>query len=199
MQKITKPLLKKLYLLDKNSSPEISKILNCSQHKINYWLVKYNIPKRSISDAIYQKCNPNGDPFKIKKAKTLKDAKLLGLGLGLYWGEGNKKSKNSIRLGNTNPLIIKKFIEFLMDILGTRKDKLRFGLQIFSDMSAKDTLRFWLKELNEFGIIKNQFFKVTVTPSRSIGNYREKSKWGVLTVHFANTKLKNLLDSMLPL
>lgn len=148
---------------------------------------------------MYQKYNPNGDPFKIKEARTLKDTKLLGLGLGLYWGEGNKKNKNSIRLGNTNPLIIKKFIEFLIDILGIHEHKLRFGLQIFSDMSAKDTLKFWLKELNEFGIIRNQFFKITVTPSRSIGNYREKSKYGVLTVHFCNTKLKNLIDSMLPL
>jgi len=36
--------------------------------------------------------------------------------------------------------------------------------------------RTWLKELRKFGINKSQFFKVTVTPSRSIGNYREKSK-----------------------
>jgi hypothetical protein len=67
-------------------------------------------------------------------------------------------------------------------------------LQIFSDMSKRKSLEFWLKELGKFGISKSQFFKVTVTPSRSIRNYREKSKWDVLTVHFSNTKLKNLLD-----
>lgn len=199
MQKISRQLLCGLYLLDKNSSSEISKILKCSEHKVNYWLTKYKIPKRSISEAIYQRCNPNGDPFKVKEIKTLAGAKLLGLGLGLYWGEGNKKNKNSIRLGNTNPLIIKKFIEFLVDIFGINKNKLRFGLQIFSDIPEKRALNFWLKELSEFGIIKNQFFKVTITPSRSLGNYREKSKWGVLTVHFSNIKLKNLLDNMLPL
>ena len=188
-------ILKKLYTNEKKSSAEVAKILNCSAHKINYWLEKYSIPKRSISEAIYSKCNPDGDPFSIQSIKNTKDAKLLGLGLGLYWGEGNKKSKNSIRLGNTDPALIKSFLEFLVKILGIEKRKLRFGLQVFSDMSANKSLSFWLKELKKFDINKSQFFKVTVTPSRSIGNYREKSKWGVLTVHFANTKLKNLLDN----
>ena len=177
----------------------MSKIFNCSEHKINYWLAKYNIAKRSISEAIYQKNNPNGDPFKISPTNTIKDSKLLGLGLGLYWGEGNKKNKNSIRLGNSDPRIIKKFTEFLIKIFRINKEKLRFGLKIFYDMSEKETLNFWLKELEKFGINKSQFFRVTITPSRSIGNYREKSKFGVMTVHFANTKLKNIIDNMLPL
>lgn len=98
--------------------------------------------------------------------------------MGLYWGEGNKKNKNSIRLGNTEPRIIKHFIKFLIDMLGIYKPKLKFGLQIFSDISGKSALSYWLKELKEFGINKKQFFKVTITPSRSIGNYKEKSKWG---------------------
>jgi len=188
-------VLRRLYIEDGKSSFEIAKVFNCSEHKINYWLLKYSIPKRSISEAIYNKNNPDGDPFKIKPIRTQNDAKLLGLGLGLYWGEGNKKNKNSIRLGNTDPAIIREFIRFLIRIFGIKKEKLRFGLQIFSDLFKEVTLNFWLKELKEFGINKNQFFKVIITPSRSLGNYREKSKWGVMTVHFANTKLKNLIDS----
>lgn len=194
-----KEKLRNLYLDNKKSSPEIAKILNCSEHKINYWLAKHNIPKRSVSEAIYQKHNPKGDPFKIKLINSIKDAKLLGLGLGLYWGEGNKKNKNSIRLGNTDPGIIKKFAEFLVEIFAVNKSKLRLGLQIFGDMSEKMALNFWLKELKEYGINRSQFFKVTITPSRSLGTYREKSKYGVLTIHFCNKKLKNLIDSMLPL
>lgn len=191
--------LESLYIEKGKSAFEISKDLRCSEHKINYWLCRYNIPKRSIADAMYKKNNPNGDPFKIKEIKALKDAKLYGLGLGLYWGEGNKKNKNSIRLGNTDPSIIRRFIEFLIKILGIKKSKLKFGLQIFSDISKKKALNFWLKELSSFNVSTSQFFKVTITPSRSIGNYREKSKYGVITVHFSNTKLKKIIDSMLPL
>lgn len=192
-------LLRDLYVKKKRSSSEIAKLYRCSEHRINYWLKKYNIQKRNIGDAMYIKYNPDGDPFLVKTPKTMDDAKLMGIGLGLYWGEGNKKNKNSIRLGNTNPKIIGKFVEFLIRIFGIKKEKLRFGLQVFSDISPNEALCFWLKELREFDINKEQFFKVTVTPSRSIGTYREKSKFGVLTVHFANTKLKKIIDSLLPL
>ena len=196
---LSEDILHQFYVDKKYSVSEIADRFNCSENRINYWLGKFDIKKRSLSDAMYVKYNPKGDPFLLKEPKTLEEAKLLGLGLGLYWGEGNKRNKNSIRLGNTDPALIKKFINFLINIFGIRRDKLRFGLQIFNDMSNQKILNFWLKQLAEFDIKKEQFFKITVTPSRSIGSYREKSKFGVLTVHFANTKLKKIIDSMLPL
>jgi len=196
---VSKGSLKNLYLNKKKSSAEIADIFRCSEHKINYWIKKFGIPKRSMSDAMYAKYNPDGDPFKIKNVATVEDAELFGLGLGLYWGEGNKKSKNSIRLGNTDPRIIKTFLRFLINLFRIKKKKLRFGLQIFDDMNEKEMLKFWTNQLKEFNISREQFFKVTVTPSRSLGTYKEKSKFGVMTVHFCNTKLKNLIDNMLPL
>lgn len=196
---LTKKLLEDLYLKNGKSAFEIASIFQCSGHKINYWIHKYNIPKRSISDAVYLKNNPNGDPFKIKEVKTLGDAKLWGLGMGLYWGEGNKKSKDSVRLGNTDPALIRKFLEFLIKILGVNKDKIRFGLQVFSDMPKSRVLKFWLEQLKIFRVKRKQFYKIIVTPARSIGTYREKSKYGVLSIYFANVKLKKILDNMLPL
>ena len=196
---ISKNTLSDLYIEKKHSVSEIARIFKCSENKINYWIKKFKIQKRSLADAMYAKHNPQGDPFLVKAPETLEEAKLLGLGLGLYWGEGNKRNKNSIRLGNTDPRLVAKFIEFLVKIFEIKRSKLRFGLQIFGDMAPSVTLKFWLKQLKEFGITKGQFFKITVTPSRSLGNYREKSKFGVLTVHFANVKLKKIIDSMLPL
>ena len=196
---VSKGSLKNLYLNKKKSSAEIADIFRCSEHKINYWIKKFGIPKRSMSDAMYAKYNPDGDPFKIKNVATVEDAELFGLGLGLYWGEGNKKSKNSIRLGNTDPRIIKTFLRFLINIFRIKKEKLRFGLQIFDDMNKKEMLKFWTNQLKEFNMSREQFFKVIITPSRSLGTYKEKSKFGVMTVHFCNTKLKNLIDNMLPL
>jgi len=196
---LSEPALRDLYLNQKVSVSVIAKRYKCSERKINYWLLKYNIPKRSISEALYQKYNPKGDPFNIKEVNSIEDAKLMGLGLGLYWGEGNKKNKNTIRLGNTDPHLIKKFLHFLIRILRVETKKIRFGLQVFSDMSKDKVLLFWLNELHEFKISPQQFFKVIITPARSLGTYREKSQYGVLTVYFCNVKLKKILDSMLPL
>jgi hypothetical protein len=196
---IKKEILTDLYLQKGKSMQEIAISLNCSLHEISYWMDKHDIKSRSRSDALYIKNNPDGDPFRIKKVKSMDDAKLLGLGIGLYWGEGNKKNKNSIRLGNTNPLLIGSFIEFLIKILGINTSKLKFGLQIFSDIQENEASDFWLENLKKFNVTKEQFFKINITPSRGIGNYRDKSKYGVLTVYYCNSKLKKLLDSMLPL
>lgn len=182
--------LKQLYLNKHYSVAQIAKIERCSENKINYWLRKYNIPKRSISEAVYLKHNPLGDPFKITNPKNVEETILFGIGLGLYWGEGTKSNKFSIRLGNTNPRIILKFIEFLVKIYNIKKEKLKFGLQIFSDMGRAEVLRYWLKEL---GVSASQFQKVIVTPSRGIGTYGRKTKYGVLTVYYHNKKLRDML------
>lgn len=128
--------------------------------------------------------------FLSKNPNTLEDSFLFGLGLGLYWGEGNKKNKTSVRLGNTNPRLVKRFIEFLQHTYGARKEKFRFSLQIFSDMNPKEALRFWVNALQ---VSPQQFGKVIVTPSRGLGTYREKTQHGVVTVYFSNTRLRDLL------
>jgi hypothetical protein len=187
---IDKQKLEHLYLQKKYSAKKIASLLKCSENQVNYWLGKYNFPKRSISDAIYYKKNPKGDPFKFVKPININQAILYGLGVGLYWGEGNKKNKNSVRLGNTDPKVILKFIEFLDKICNINRTKLRFGLQLFSDMKASDALNYWQKHLKAR---KDQFLKVIVTPSRGVGTYRSKTQYGVLTVYFHNKKLRDLL------
>lgn len=187
--------LEELYLQDKMSMMDIAIKLNCSVNKVVYWMDRYEIKRRTISEAIYQRANPKGDPFKIKPITTLEDAELLGMGLGLYWGEGNKKNIHSIRLGNTDAELLKTFINFLVELFGVRKSKLRFGLQIFSDIDPEFALNYWVESL---GVEPSQFTKIIVTISGSIGTYRKKSEYGVLTVHFHNKKLRDILVGMLP-
>lgn len=182
--------LKRLYISKHLSAGAIAKIYNCSENKVNYWLRKHDIKKRTISEAVYVKHNPHGDPFHILYPSKLNDAILYGIGLGLYWGEGTKSNKYAIRLGNTNPEIISKFIEFLIKIYGINTSKLRFGLQVFSDVSPKAALKYWSDEL---GMPTSQFYKVVVTPTRGEGTYRNKLKYGVLTVYFHNKKLRDAL------
>lgn len=185
-----KEILKRLYIHDKKSVHDIARAFRCSDGKINYWLGKYSIPKRSISEAIYTKHNPDGDPFSPKMFKTNKDSFLFGLGLGLYWGEGTKKNLRTVRLGNTDPHLVRAFLIFLRKIYGTDDSKLRFALQIFTDMNQKKEEKFWREFL---GIEARQFYKTINTHSGSIGTYREKSKHGVLTIYFNNKKLRDIL------
>lgn len=177
------------------SMMEISKELGFSVHKVAYWMAAHNIKRRTISDAVYTKYHPKGDPFKLKTPVTADEWKLLGLGIGLYWGEGTKANQHSVRLGNTDPELIKTFIEFLIKICGIKFEDLKFGLQLFTDINSEEALRFWMNQLNAN---RSQFYKITVSISGSIGNYRQKSKYGVLTVMYHNRKLRDILVAMLP-
>lgn len=174
---------------------EIADLLGCSLHKVAYWMEKHRIRSRSRSDAMYIKHNPDGDPFEFQPPRTLKEAELFGMGLGLFWGEGNKANLQAIRLGNTNPALLKTFIKFLVKFFDIRKQDLKFGLQIFSDIDPEEALDFWMKQLR---IGRAQFHKPIITKSGSIGTYKTKSQYGVLTVVYHNTKLRALVGKLLP-
>ena len=100
---IDRTILEELYLGAKLSVVQIAVQLNCSANKVAYWMKQYGIPCRSISEAVYTRHNPLGDPFTIRPIVTVDDARLLGIGIGLYWGEGTKANRHAVRLGNTDP------------------------------------------------------------------------------------------------
>lgn len=186
--------IKKLYVAKHKSVPEIARVLRCSEHRINYWIAKNRITKRTISEAIYLKYNPKGDPFQFEPPKNFREAKLFGLGLGLYWGEGNKLNKNTVKLGNSDPVLLRNFIKFLIRFFHIKKRNLKFHLHIFSDIKVNDSYNYWMKELK---IRKDQFYKPTITRTGKLGTYRNKSKYGVLTIYYGNTKLKNRIVELL--
>lgn len=188
---ISRQDLKELYISKGKSASEIGKMLACSERKVNYWIAKFGIPKRSISEAIYLKHNPNGDPFEWKHPTNLYEAELRGLGLGLYWGEGTKRNKTSLRLGNTDPNLIRKFIEFLEIICGVEKRKIRFSLQVFSDTDPEEARAFWCRCLKTS--LAQFSEKIIITPSRGAGTYRYKNKHGVLMVYVHNRKLRDIV------
>lgn len=188
---IARAVLQRLYLRDKLSVRAIAKRLACSEHKVNYWLSKHSISKRSISEAIYQKWNPHGDPFRVRRPRTVSEGVLYGLGVGLYWGEGTKANKNSVRLGNSDPRLIRRFIDFLEVFYQIERSRLRFGLHVFGDLDLAAAKRCWMRRL---GISGKQFYPTAfLIPHRGIGSYRKKSKYGVLTLYFNNKKLRDTI------
>jgi len=187
-RKLSSKKLSYLYLDNHKSAAEIGELTGFSETGINYWLRRYNIQKRNLSDAIYFKHNPNGDPFKIKKRLNKKEVELMGIGLGIYWGEGDKSPNNtSVRIGNTDPFLIKKFREFLRKIYKVKESKFSYGLILFNDIEESKAVIFWKKHL---GIKRKQLGKITIIPPQGKGTYRKKSEYGVLTMSFTNKKLK---------
>lgn len=174
---------------------EIANKLNVSDHKVYWWMTKYGIPRRNRSEATYIKRNPNGDPFHIKTNLNHKEKILYGLGLGVYWGEGTKANREAVRVGNSDPNLIKIFIEFLTRICRVKKEKIKFGIQIFKDINQEKAVRYWEKTL---GFSRKHFFpKVIVSPGQGKGTYKNKSRYGVVTLVVCNIKLRNWLIGQL--
>lgn len=191
---LSKKLLFDLYINKKQSTAQISKQLKCSMNKINYWLKQYHINKRTISDAIYELKNPLGDPFLIQKPKTIQESILFGLGLGIYWGEGLKRGSGGVRLTNTDPKMLKKFIFFLERFCNIDRNKLRFSIQIFKDIVPNEALNYWKEEL---GVKKEQFYKTIISKVRGEGTYKYRSEHGVIILYFNNIKLKKIILEMI--
>lgn len=183
-----------LYIEKKKSVAQIAKIYKCSQNKVNYYLNKFEIPKRSLSEAMYVFKNPNGDPFKLKKPENINEYFLYGLGLGLYWGEGTKRGDGGMRITNSDPKLLRKFIEFLEQFFNIDKNRLKFSIQIFDDIKPNNALEYWSRELN---LNKKQFYKPTILKVRGDGTYKYKSEYGSVIMYFNNVKLKKSICEMI--
>lgn len=191
MNKIPSALeLTELYMEKKLSLSEVATKLEVSVHKVTYWMSKYQVPRRSQSEAVYIKLNPNGEPFKIKRRLTRNEAKLKYLALGLYWGEGNKASNRGLRITNTDPGVIKQFLKYLIGICQVKNDKIHFYLQTFKDNDIDLAKGYWSKQLN---IDSNRINTAKPIPSMGNGSYKKLSVNGVMTMCFFNLHLKTYL------
>ncbi len=183
---INKINLSRLYESGK-SMKQIAEELKCSEHKIVYWMVKYGIKRRNRSNASYIRSNPNGNPFSIKKTLSYEENKLFGLGLGIYWGEGEKVSRHQLRVTNTDPDILKTYIRFLLEICQIKREKITYSIICFNDTSPNDAVSYWSKELE---ISDKKFGKIVQIPPQGKGTYKRKNKTGICTVTVSNVKLK---------
>jgi len=81
----------------------------------------------------------------------------------LYWGEGNKKDFNLI---NSDPELIKIFINGLGEVFSIPKDKLRISIRIYEDLNINKCLKFWSSIT---GVPVNKFKSVNILKGKKIG------------------------------
>ena len=90
----------------------------------------------------------------------------------LYWAEGNKKD---FCLTNTDPNIIRLFIEGLIQILKVPKDKIRINIRIYEDINRQKSTAFWLKVT---GLAKENLSSINILEGKKKG----KLKYGMCRV-----------------
>jgi len=183
--------LARLYYGERLSMQQIAGCFGCSLNKVVYWMDRYGFERRGWSDATYVYRNPDGDPFTIRTPETPEEKELFALAIGLYMGEGSKKSAHTVALANANPAILRIFIAFLDVFCGVSRSDVKAWLNIFDDCDVEEATKWWT---NELGLYSEQFYSTTIRQSRD-GNYTKKSEFGTLSISFANTKLKKIIDN----
>lgn len=117
-----------------------------------------------------------------KEMQQFRNIPLFTTALGLYWGEGDKVSKNQIRITNTDPNMLVVFLDFLQKLCGVEKENIRLALFIYEDLNEAKCKRYWKRKLKI-----HVFHKTQILPSR---HKTKRLPYGVCTIVVSNTYLK---------
>lgn len=188
-QAIPKAELMRLYYAEQRSMQEIADLFGCSANKIVYWMNYYGLERRQISDAVYAKWNPDGDPFCIHEPQTLEEHQLFALAIGLYMGEG-AKTQGRLLFANNHVGMHRIFLLFLERICGVDRSKVSAVINIFDDCDIEQVTMWWCEQLN---LSKDQFFAPFIRTSKGT-EYTKKTQYGTLSLSFVNIKLAKIVQ-----
>jgi len=114
-----------------------------------------------------------------------KDSAKIALAM-LYLGEGSKSSKGSLMFGNSDPVIIKLFVNLLRYCYKIDENKFRCTLQCRADQNIKKLEKFWA-EITKIPL--SQFYKARIDP-RTIGKPSKKPDYkGVCRIDYFSAEI----------
>lgn len=164
------------------SAKEIGRKLGVGNTTILRWCV--DIPSDNPTHLLYQQGRAE---MKKEGAGSVSKFKLTpemakSFASMLYWCEGHRyPSSNFIGFANSDPLIVKTFLELFRKGFHPKEDKLRAHLQLHTTHDKDKITAFWSKLLK---IPKIQFYKPTVTiPTGRMKRYDYK---GTCTIRYHN-------------
>ena len=154
------------------SYSQIREKVRVSKSTLSLWLENYPLSKsrlRELRDFSPKRIESFRATMKIKRdariaiqeTRVQKDIKkvsqreLFVAGFFLFWGEGTKKRAAMVSLANTDPVMIKFFVDWIL-LLGGTKEHIRFALHLYEDMDINKEIRYWSEIL---GFPKSAFTK----------------------------------------
>ena len=123
-----------------------------------------------------------------KEAKNdlleLKYNPLFIAGLMLYWGEGDKLTKYSTAITNTDPDLIRLYVSFLKNACRIPEEKIKGHVLVYPDLIEEDCRKYWARAS---GIGLSHFTKSTTILGR---HKTRRIKYGVCIIGISSTYFK---------
>ncbi len=207
---MTKLLLKRKVIelrKEGKSYSEIKEAVKVSKSSLSHWLRNFplsNDQLRRIKGKKAHAIEIFRETMKFKREKRLMDyykeqakiwlpltkRELYFAGLFLYWGEGNKASRNTISISNTDPNMLKFSLLWMVESLKIPKSSIKVSLQLYRDMNINDSITYWSNTLN---IPRTQFNKPYVKASSRTNIDQKGFGYGTCNLVAQNTVIKERL------
>jgi hypothetical protein len=123
-----------------------------------------------------------------QEAHEFKYHPLFIAGIMLYWGEGDKATKSSVRISNVDPILLRLFVCFLKDVCGAKEEDIGASVLLYPDLDDETCRNYWSKEV---GLPLENFIKSI----RIRGRHKTKRLgYGVCSVYISRTYLKKKMN-----
>lgn len=171
---------------------DIGRRINIPIDAVYYFMKRYNLKRRTLSDSnkiYFLKKKPS---FKVKKNLSNSNRKLKIIGTMLYWAEGAKIGGKSeiVDFANSDPAMINIFLSFLRKICGINESKLKILLYCYSNQNVHKLIDFWSKLTK---ISKSQFTKPYIRDDFK-KDKENKMFYGLVHIRYGDKKLLLLIN-----
>lgn len=116
--------------------------------------------------------------------EKLKYNPLFIAGIMLYWGEGDKLTKYSTKIANTDPDLIRLYVFFLRNACRIPEDKIKAHLLIYPDLDADTCKDYWARKS---GVSTEHFFNTTTIQGK---HKVRRLRYGVCMIGVSSTYFK---------
>jgi transposase-like protein len=191
------------------SYSQIKKELGMSKSTLSEWLRKYPLTKEQI-DALRGKSEVRIEKYRetmrLKRQNRfysyyqreqkyllpLTHKELLVAGLFLYLGEGVKGDNCTVSLNNTDPVVVKFYLKWLIKCLKVSKSKIKVAVHLYEDMDIEKSLRYWSSYLD---IPRIQFIKPYIKKSDRTQIDQKGFGHGTCGLYIYDIKLKTRISA----
>lgn len=119
--------------------------------------------------------------------QKLRTDPLFVSGVMIYWGEGDRKPDNPVRVSNIDPQMLRIFIKFLRKCCRIPREKIKAHLTIYPDLNESECKKYWIPKI---GVKPELFNKTQIILGR---HKTKKLHYGICAIEIASRQLKEKL------
>lgn len=149
-----------LRLVEGRSIKEIARLVGVSQASVSCWVRDIDLTQQQ-RDALVERARllrnrSRSAHFRARRLAFQEEGRALArrgdpghaTGCMLYWAEGSK-SRNAVQFVNSDPAMVRYFVDFLRTYYGVRHEEFRLDCNLFADHieRQREIETFWLDTL----------------------------------------------------